>query len=815
VPACQALAQDLRYNARVIRRSAPLSIAVVLTLIVGLGLNAVVFSLFNGLLFRPPATRDPDTFVQIYAQLSGLWTRESHGPDTMVTLEDYNAIRSETRTLSAVTVSRWVSFVLADGDRAPLRGKLVSCNFLSAHVGPLRLGRGLLESDCSAPGAQPVVVVTERAWDLYFARDSAIIGRTVRVNGTPLTVVGVAPDDAVDGPIAAMLYVPYTMQPVLQGPADYFRDPPERHAWLNLSGRLAPGRTADEAQAELDVMAQSPDRLHPRQVTRLLVTDGSIIHEPNTARTMPLLVGLCLGTSGLILLMVCANVTTLLLARAVSRRHEMAVRLSLGASRARLRRQLLTETVSLAGCAALGSLALAYYAPRYVAQMLTTFPLLNAFAPDWRVFAFTVGLALMAGCVAGVSPALETLRFDLATALKPAGNNGTPAVNSRLRDTLLANQLSVSLALLIVIGVIVRAQGRLLSTTLDYEASATIVTDMDLSHAGYSGPSARAFYDRLVPSLQTLPDVRAVALASPPPFHGMPRTSFSTDAAAYRTLVAAFRCVTPEYFSIAGLRVVSGHVFSGVQARTPSRIMPVVVSESFARTFFRGVEPLGRRIRFMNDDQAEIVGVVNDTSSTRPSEPDEPMIYQPIYSADVASIAPVVQVDGDPRPVIQAIRARVQTLDPTLSPRPETVATMIARDATRYNAVLGVVAIPAGLALFLSVIGIYGLTSFAAAQRSQEIGVRLALGATRGNIVALFFWSLRWPFALGVAGGSACAAIGTAILKSTNVVTAGLSLEPFAYVMAIVVLLTTASIATLLPAVRAAGSEPWVTLRDQ
>ena len=810
----EVLAQDLRYNVRVIGRAGPLSIAVVLTLIVGLGMNSIVFSLFNGLLFRPWATHDPESFVRVYARPSGLWRPASDGPGTMVTLEDFNAIRSGTRTLSAVTAERWASFRLGEGDGPSLRGVFVSCNFLSAHLGPMRLGRGLLDRDCSTPGREPIVVVTRLGWERYFAADPNIIGRTLRLNDHPLTVVGVAPDDAVGGPIAAMLYVPYTMQPVLQGPTDNFREPPGLHAWLNLSGRLAPGHTIREAGAELAVIARSLDRLHPGRATGLLVTDGAIIHEPDTARTMPLLLALCLGTTALILLMVCANVTTLLLARAVARRQEMAVRLSLGGSRSRLLRQLLTETIALAGCAALGSIALACYVPQYVAGRLSLFPLLTGFAPDWRVFAGTLALALLAGCLAGVSPAMETLRVDLITALKGTGAGGGPAVSPTLRGTLVANQLSISLALLIVIGVVVRTQERLLHTTLDYDANTTIVTAVDLSHVGYSGPSARAFYDRLMPSLQALSGVRAVALASPPPFSGMPRTSFSLETVPNRTIVAPFRSVTPEYFPLTGLRVLSGRLFSGLEARTQAQVMPIVVSDSFARTFFRGVDAIGGRIRFGNDDLAQIVAVVSDTSSLRPAEPDEPLIYQPISSAELTSLAPVVRVDGDPRPVMQAILAAVLRLDQKLTARPQTVAAIIAGDAGRYETVIGVVAIPAALALFLSVVGIYGLTAFAAAQRTHEIGVRVALGASRRDIVALFFWSLRWPFVLGVAGGCVCAIIGVAVLRAVGVLANSSSLEPSAYGLSIVVLLFTASVATLLPAIRAARGEPWSTLRD-
>lgn len=806
--------QDLKYAFRAIRNTAWLSCAVVLTLTVGVGMNAAVFAVFNGLLFRASVTRDPASYVQMYIRVSGQWTRELDGPSTLATLEDYQIIRDSASSLSAVTAVRWTSFTLGDGDTvASLRGSFVSCDYLTAHVGPMRLGRGLVAEDCAAPGGSPVVVLTERGWTLHFARDPNIIGRVVRLNSRLLTIVGVAPDDAVDGPVAALLYVPYTLQPVLRGPTDFFRAPHDHYAWLSLSGRLRPGRTLAEAQADLRLVARQIDRLHRGQVTEILLTDGALIHEPDAPGTMPVIIALCLGTTLLLLMTVCANVGTLLLARGVARRHEIAVRLSLGAGRARLLTQLLMETILLGGCAALVSLALARSLPLRLLQVLTDFPLHDAFSPDWRVCGFTFGVALLAGVAAGLSPALETLRVSPLSVLK-AGSPGSGApVSSHLRGMLIANQLSVSLALLIVMGLFVRAQERLLSATLDYDADRMLIASIDLPHVGYTGPAARAFYDRLLPMLTSLPGVRAVALSSPPPFNGIGRKALRRDSAS-ATIVASVRAVSPEYFSMAGVRLLTGRLFTDSETRTTSGVMPLVVSESFARTMFPGGDAAGRRVSFGDDAAAEIVGIVSDTTSIKPTVHDDALIYQPMPAANVALVTPLLQFTGGAGALSQAVRVAVHTIDPRLVTRPETISATMAREATQYTTILKMTAVPAGLALLLSLIGIYGVTMFAATQRTREIGVRVACGASTRDVVMLFIHSLYKPFALGVAGGSVLATVGVLLLRWTSLSVDVSPRDPLVYLIAIVFLIATATVATVIPALRAARSQPWTALRN-
>ena len=807
-----ALLRDLRYGARSIRRTAPISLAVVLTLVVGVSMNAVVFSVFNGMLFRPAVTRDPASFVQLYVELSGLWYRELHGPQWLATLEEFEAVKRATRTLSAVTASRWASFSLAETGES-LRGAFVSCNYLAAHLGPMRAGRGLVDADCAAPAGNAIVVLTERGWRRHFGGDPSILGRSVRVNQHPLTVVGIAPDDAV-GPIAAMLYVPYTLQPVLQGPLDYFREPAGRHAWLNLSGRLAAGRTLTEAQVEVDVVTRGLDRRHPERKTGIRVTDGAIIHEPETARSMPVLVVLCLGTTGVILLMVCANVTTLLLARAVARRREMALRLSLGATRSQLLRQLVTETAMLGGGAGMLSILAAWYLPNRVAQMLTEFPLQETFGPDGRVIALTLGLALLAGAIAGLSPAGETLRVGVADPLRSGGPAGAGQVSPRLSGLLITNQLSISLALLISLATIGRIQQRVLNAPLDYDPATVIVTGIDLARSGYTGRSAGTFYDRLVPALEALPGVRAVAFSSPPPFRGINHRAVSTAADRARTRLVSCRAVSPGFFAMTGIRLIEGRLFTDLEARLPRPVMPVVISSSFARRYFAGVSSVGRHIRVGDGDRAEIVGVVSDTISVRASEPDEPIIYQPLYAAAVGSLVPLVQVGTKPTGVADMIRARVRALDPRLTARPETVSATIAGEAGQYSAVVRVMAIPAGVALFLALVGIYGLTAFAAAQRTHEIAVRVACGAPSREVVRIFVHWLHRPLLGGLLGGGLLSLGSVWMLRRTALRLDLPQADPWALLASTGLLLAAALTATAVPALRAARNDPWAVLKE-
>jgi putative ABC transport system permease protein len=806
--------RDLRDTFRLLHRFPHLTAAVIVTLAVGVGVNSVVFSLFNGLLFRANVSRDPETFVQVYAKPSGDWRREIHGTPYMLTLEEFELIRRNTRSLSAVTVSQWTFLTLGDAERSDFRGKYVSCNHLTAHVRPMLLGRGFVESDCAAPGVQPVIVLTERGWTLRFGRDPHVIGRTLRLNGQAVTVIGVAPDDPAGDPVAALYFLPYTMKSVIHPAEPVFRDPPSRHAWLSLSGRLAPHMTLRDVQHELDGIAASLNQSRPGTLS-FLVTNGALISEPGTARRMPLLIALCLGSAALILLMICATVATLLLARAVGRRHEMAIRLSLGASRPRLLRQLLTESVVLSLAAGAIGLGLACYLPDRIAAMLTEWPIAVSLGPDWRVLGYTFGLAVVAGCVAGLSPAVESMRLQLTDALKPQGQGDGRPSSTTLRGMLIADQLAISLALLVAMGLVARAQSRLATLDPGYDPNSTVALRLDLARFGYTPGAARQFRDRFLPRVSAMPGVTRVALSSPAPFRGQPRVVIRTEGTV-RNLSAVFRVVSPGYFAMTNVRLTRGRLFDeddgwirGSGTGTgPGRGIPVVVSESFAKSLWPGLDPLGRQLNLTNGQLCEVVGVVTDTSSVRPGEADDPLLYQPPSPGGMTELSVLVQFTGDPRPLIQALRQEVRTLDSRLLGTPETIASIIAQEADRYSTIVALTALPSGLAVFLALVGVYGVTSFAAVQRRHEVGVRITLGARPHEIIGLLLKSLRWPLSAGLLIGIPLAALSANLLQRNNLLAGIEPLDPWIFGGAIMLVAIAAGVATLIPALRVARVDP-------
>ncbi len=805
------LANDLRYGFRGLRRSPQLSFAAVLVFVVGLSLSSAVFSLVNGLFFRPQVSHDPASFIQVYALATGPDRPEPRGTPYGVTLAYFNAARGA-RTLSGLAVSRWISLRLDGADRADLRGQLVSCNYMTAHMRPALAGRALVDDDCLF-GRGPVAVLTERGWSTRFARDPDVVGKTVRLNHQDVVIVGVMKDEVMGGPMAPLIFVPYTAQPLFEQSENYFNGP-NRYAWLNLTGRLVSGRSASEAEAELQAIATSLDRLDAGRSTAIRVTDGAAVGQPSAARHLPLVLALSVGSTTLVLLLVCATVGTLLLARGAARRHEMAVRVSLGASRSRLIRQMLTEGAALALPAGAVSVALAVYLPGVLAQSLTEFPVAASLGPDWRVLAHALVVTVLAGCAAALAPALEAVGFERRSSVQSTGRAQGSSTAARRCGHLLSIQLAIGFALVVAGVLMLRTHERLLNPWLGYDPEAVLVAPLELHGLGYSASATRALSERLRGRLVGMPGVRAVAFSSSAPFRGDPRVLVSVEAEEH-AVSTLFRAVSADYFTITRLPPVRGRLFSQFDAHSPEALVPVIVSEALERRISPQRQGVGRRMRVGGNMAAEIVGVVANTTSVHPGERDEGILYLPTHASNMVNTAVLIQFTGAVRPLMEAVRVEARAMESRLSVAPETVAASIRRAGDRHLAVVRLSAIPAGIALFLSVVGAVGVSAFGAAQRTHEIGVRMALGARRSQIVALLSRSSARSLLIGFAGGLPLAALAGVVLRQSNLLAGESAFDAGAYAGALLVLATAVGAATLFPALKAARQDAWRALRAE
>jgi len=559
-----------------------------------------------------------------------------------------------------------------------------------------------------------------------------------------------------------------------------------------------------QAEAELATITAQLDRSHPGRVMHVRVTDGSMIEQLRgmSGAKGPVgmaLMGLILVMGLLILLLVCANVTTILLARAAARRQEMAVRASLGAGRGRLFRQLLTETGVLALVAAGAGMWIAYALPTLLFKLQASIPG-GAAVPlsfDWRVFAYTLSAAVFATCAAAISPAVESLRFDLATALKPLGCGAGGRTHSRIRSVLIATQLAISLAALTSAALILRAQTHLLSFNPGYDPESAVIVELDLTQFGYDQAASLTFVRTLMPQLEALPGVQSVVL-------GVPFRNRSVTNLMDRQV--DFRAVSSGYFGAMGIRILRGRIFDETNSAS------VVISETFARTFWPGQDPIGKRWRDQTGEHM-VVGLASDTSSLRVGEIDGPIFYTRDHIGGRNAI--LIRSSRNAESLIPLIRARVRQQDPQVFVASTTVAAMILEQTRFYGFVLAVLSIPTVLTLLLSLLGIYGVASYAVAQRTHEIGIRLALGAERSEIIRLLLKSVSRPLTVGLVCGTLLAAAIGFVLQQGRVL-AGLSaVDPLAYLGAALLVVGAALLATFIPTRRAARLDPWRSLRDE
>ena len=807
----QTLWQDLRYAARSLRRHSVLSVTVLATLTLGIGLNTAVFTLINADSLRPHVDKDPDSFLRVHAAYTKDPTHPGY-PGKM-TLADYSALGNEARTCDLAALSQFEA-QLGQSDPARVRALLVSNNFFSVYGldRPL-LGRLLQPADYST--ASPVVVLSEELWRNRFGADTRIVGKVVHFNDKPLTIIGVTPTPFAGRISRADAWLPYTLQPYVQPDQDLLK--PSDVDWLTVVGRLKPGCSHRDAEAELALIASQQDELHPGRRTAVTVTDGSWFQEPERHELALWVIPLIIGTLALVTLVACANVVTLLLSRASARRQEIAVRLALGAGRMRLIRMLLTETLLLAFASGVASLYLVYELPPVLYSFITAQPADFPLDPDWRVFWYLAGITLLAGLLSGLTPALASLKFDVSEALKGRQSLfGRTHGKGRLRGLLIGAQVAMSFVLLVGAGLFLRTYQQVARLDPGFESRQVLASLMLTKGQTSARQSWSPFHRTLAQRIGALPGVQSVAFASALPF--AVRETIEVQSSHRSVREVGTNQVSPEFFGTCGIPIVLGRALERTDSPVGDGSSQVVVSQELVRQFWGRENPLGKTLRTPDGDVLEVVGVARDTSSQRIGAPDSPLIYQP-WSPDARAYTPLVRFVGDSGTLSRAVTASFGEIAPGASVATGTIQSYMEEPLGPLWTLQILIGILGAIALALSVIGIYGVVSFAVSRRTRELGIRIALGAQKKDIFRSVLGDGARPIVAGLFAGVLLAlAVSPVLGRVFKVARASFTLnarDPLAYAGVAFLLAVVALAGMLGPARRATRVDPLVALRDE
>ncbi len=814
--------QDVYFAFRLIARNPWLSATIIAMLTTGIALNVSVFSLVNGYLLRPWVRSEPDTLVSVFPRFSGDYNlRYSDGG---MSQPDYARLRDSAESLSVLSAYRAMNVTLSGPESGSIRAGLVSCNVSDMiRPAPPLLGRYLATDECALANPARVAVLSESVWRTRFSSAGDVVGRTIHINRVPFTVIGVAPSLLLPGRgNDSDVWLPYTMLGQLRPTDEYFADP--RAQWLIVAGRRKPAYSLRQVEEELRAIAHRADEEVPGRRTSLTVTDGALINDPEVRQRAPVMFAVTLGTTTVLLLLACVNVTTLLLSRSAARQREIAVRLSLGAGRFRLLRQLLTEGMVLSGAAAVSNLLIVQRGPAVLWNSTMSFPAPFDMKPDWRVLVYCLVVAVATGVIAGLSPSLESLKPQVSESLK--GNNGavtTGPRRSRLRSTLVAVQIALSLLLLVQVVLFTKAQQRFFSYDPGFETRHVLNVTFASVLAGFTPPVS--FYQELESRLAAVPGVVRTSFASIAPWSGRNSTTLRETDGTPVPITGdirddpARRVVGPEYFTTLDIGLIRGRVFEREELSSKSPVVPVVISEAMAQRYWPGQDPIGHQFRLGDRRPStprspiahKVIGVCRDVQSVRYMQDDGPFYYRPL---DVQQTRPpymLVRVSGDPRTPAAAIREIVRDIDPQMALTVVTLASTVEREGVQLKPVMMYGSAAGILALLLALTGVYAVVSFSVSQRIREIGIRTALGAQRSDVIVLILRSGAAPVVGGLVAG-----IGLALSLSAFMASVFLGVnprDPFTLIVVPLLFLAAAVGAIWIPARRAAALDPLASLR--
>ncbi|MDQ3687915.1 MAG: ABC transporter permease [Acidobacteriota bacterium] len=833
--------QDLRYAARTLWKTPGFTVVAVLSLALGIGANTAIFSFVNAVLLRALPVAEPERLAFVF---SG--TRAE--PYNVAPYPDYVDYRERNKVFSDLAAYSNIAVSLNNSEGAEqISGLIVSGNYFDVLGVRARAGRTFLPEEDRTPGSHPVVVIGHGLWQRLFGGDANAVGGRLLLNGQQFTILGVAPA-GFDGAEAGQpndIYVPMMMQAVVRPPRSGYSGEmnPDllgrRNAgWLDMVGRLKPGVSFEGAQAEMRVLAKQledayPDTNSEETATLFPVTKG----DPDQRGTLLSVAGLMSAVVGLVLLIACANVANLLLARASARRKEISIRLALGAGRWRLIRQLLTESVFLSLVGGAVGLLLAVWLVDVLQSYSppgNIFPVAFDFSLDAKVLGFTLLLSLLTGVVFGIAPALQASNPDLVHALKdetvtlPSGGSwGARGFN--LRNLLVVAQVALSLVLLISAGLFLRSLGQAQRIDPGFSPHSVLVMPLNINLLRYTKAQGQEFYRQVIERVEAIPGVASATLSRTPPLSGASRQSTvliegrdgpdraggsessggNPDTGENLTLASP---VALKYFETMNIPVLRGRDFTAQDREGTPGV--VVINETFARRYFPDQDPLGKRLSVSGarGPWLEVVGLARDGKYVTLGETPAPMIYQSILQRHETGMTLLIRTNGDPANFAASVRREVQAVEknlPTTNIRPMTDLLNNSLFAARMGAVLlGAFGL---LALLLAAIGLYGVMSYSVARRTREIGIRMALGARGGDVLRLVLREGMALVGFGVLLGLGVALAATRLLVSFLY---GVSTtDPLTFAGIAVFLTLIALAASFIPARRATKVDPMVALR--
>src|SRR5437773_342568 len=807
----QALLQDLRFGLRMLRRSPGFSILAILCLTLGIGTNAAVFSWIEGILIRPyPLVAHQDRMFALGGTTRG--ATEGHG----LSYPDFVDLGKNSTLFESFIIDRIVGTTLSVGDRAErATGGSVSANYFGAlGVRPI-MGRGFKPEEGQGRNAHPVTVISYQTWKDRYKGDPEIIGKTQYLNGVQHTIIGVAPEKFHGTFIGYSFnfWVPTSMQETFDSTGYKLEDRGAR--WIESYAFLKPSVPRQQAQAELNAIAQrlendfpETNRGHGFEILPLWKTPFNAV-----ANLSPTL-GITTVVAFFVLLIACANVSNLLLARSLLRRHEMTMRLALGARRRRLVKQLFTEGLLLSVIAAAGGITVAYWcrnalvlvSPTRISGITIDYP----GQLDWRVLALSVAVCIGSTMLFALVPAIQASHVDLSGALKSEGSGMIGGSGrSRLRSVLVFIQVALSFVLIAGTGLLLRSLVRMQKSDPGFSTRNVVVSAVDLFSAGYKPDRAKIFYEQMLERIRALPGVQSATLARVRPFSYAVYSSAPLEIEGYQPprneqVAADYNQVGEGYFATIGIPIVSGREFT----RNDDENAPplAIVNETMAAKYWPGKNAIGQRLK-VKDKWMEVVGLAKDSKYEKMLEAPKPFFYVPVHQNFFVQNGFIIRTDQSAAAIMNELAREIHALDPNLAPL-DAISLQQQVDLMSYTQRLAValLAIFGGMALFLAAIGLYAVMSYSVSQSTRELGLRMALGASTNDLLRLVISrGLRLTIA-GIIIGVTAALILTRLMG--NLLYKVSPRDPLAFGSAFVVMMIVALAACFLPGWRATRIDP-------